>query len=99
MSENLQIGVIGCGYWGPNLIRNFYSLRGCTVRFVCDLDNSRLDHMASLYPDIRTTTRVEDLFECDELNAIVVATPVHLHHELAKHSLLLDGHGSAPAGP
>lgn len=87
MSEKLQIGVIGCGYWGPNLIRNFYNLPGCTVHFVCDLDNSRLDHMASLYPNIKTTTRIEDLFECDGLDAIVVATPVHLHHELGMRAL------------
>lgn len=92
MSENLQIGVIGCGYWGPNLIRNFCSLDKCTVRFICDLDRSRLDHMATLYPNSATTTQVEDLFECEEVDAIVIATPVHLHHELGKRALLCGKH-------
>ncbi len=92
MSKHLQIGVIGCGYWGPNLIRNFYGLQGCTVRYVSDLDSSRLDHMAGLYPDVEMTTRVDDLFECEELDAIVIATPVFLHYELAKRALLSGKH-------
>ena len=45
-----NIAVVGCGYWGPNLIRNFNSLSGCTVKTACDPDKSRLDHMQSLYP-------------------------------------------------
>lgn len=87
MSKHLQIGVIGCGYWGPNLIRNFYSMPGCTVRYVCDLDSSRLDHMKSLYPNIGTTENVDELFECKDLDAVVIATPVCLHYDLAKRSL------------
>ena len=57
----LNIAVIGCGYWGPNLIRNFNSLSGCTVKIACDLDRGRLDHMQSLYPDIKTTKDFDQL--------------------------------------
>jgi len=92
MSDGLQVGVIGCGYWGPNLIRNFNSLNDCTVRVVCDLDPSRLEHMENLYPHVHTTTLVENLFDDDQLDAIVVATPVHLHHDLAKRALLSGKH-------
>ena len=50
------IGIIGCGYWGPNLIRNFHSLPGCKVKYACDVDNSRLAHMKSLYSEVDTIT-------------------------------------------
>ncbi|GAB4367476.1 MAG: Gfo/Idh/MocA family oxidoreductase [Deltaproteobacteria bacterium] len=87
MSEILNIGVVGCGYWGPNLIRNFSSLSDCRVKRVCDTDEKRLSHMKTLYPGVATTKRYDDLVRDKELDAIVVATPVFLHHEMAKKSL------------
>jgi predicted dehydrogenase len=51
----LEIGVVGCGYWGPNLIRNFNSQESAHVRWVCDMDETRLAHMKRLYPSVRTT--------------------------------------------
>jgi len=52
MKSNLKIGVVGCGYWGPNLIRNFSSLPDCELRLMCDLNPQRLKHMKSLYPHV-----------------------------------------------
>jgi predicted dehydrogenase len=92
MEKVLNIGIVGCGYWGPNLIRNFFSLPQCRVKQVCDIDESRLEHMKKLYPSTATTTKFEDLVNDGENDAIVVATPVHLHHELAKKSLLAGKH-------
>ena len=92
MEKILNIGVVGCGYWGPNLIRNFSSLPGCSVKLVCDTEANRLAHMKKLYPSVATTTKFEDLVNDKELDAIVVATPVHLHHQLAKNSLLSGKH-------
>src|SRR4030065_2254402 len=92
MDTLLNVAGAGCGYWGPNLIRNFSSLPDCRVKQVCDTDENRLNHMKKLSPSVGTTKQYEDLVNDKELDAIVVATPVHLHHELAKKSLLAGKH-------
>jgi len=83
----INIGVIGCGYWGPNHIRNFNALPNCNMLVCCDRDVKRLEHMKSLYPAIETTTETEDLFKDKRLDALVIATPVFTHYELAKKTL------------
>ena len=83
----INIGVIGCGYWGPNHIRNFNALPNCNVLVCCDKELKRLEHMKSLYPMIETATETEELFRDNRLDAIVIATPVFSHYELAKQSL------------
>jgi predicted dehydrogenase len=92
MNEILSVAVAGCGYWGPNLIRNFSSLPDCRVKQMCDTEENRLAHMKKLYPSVATTTKFEDLINDKDLDAIVVATPVHLHHGLGKKSLLAGKH-------
>jgi len=87
MKETLSIGVVGCGYWGPNLIRNFSSLPECRMKWVCDTDEKRLSHMKRLYPGVEATRDYGELVADKDLDAIVVATPVYLHHEMAKKSL------------
>ena len=81
------IGVIGCGYWGPNLIRNFADNRGASVRWLCDLDQERLDSVSRRYPTARTTTDYRELLKDTELRAIVIATPVATHFSFAKEAL------------
>ena len=88
----LNIAVVGCGYWGPNLIRNFNSLSGCQVKIACDLDNSRLKHMQSLYPALHTTTEIKHVIDDKEIDAVVIATPVRFHFEMAKKSLKAGKH-------
>jgi len=92
MEKVLNVAIAGCGYWGPNLIRNFASLPQCRVKQVCDTEVNRLLHMKKLYPSVATTTEFDDLLNDKELDAIVVATPVHLHHGLGKKSLLAGKH-------
>jgi predicted dehydrogenase len=92
MNSVLNVGVVGCGYWGPNLIRNFRALPGCRVKYVCDRDENRLRHVKSLYPEVDTTPRFEDLIECKSLDAVVVATPVGTHHALALAALQAGKH-------
>ena len=87
MSEKLKIAVIGCGYWGPNLVRNFRSQPDCEVKTICDLNKERLDHMKSLNPGIGTTSDVNTVFEDPDIDAVVVATPVDLHYEFSKRGL------------
>ncbi|UCF69635.1 MAG: Gfo/Idh/MocA family oxidoreductase [Acidobacteriota bacterium] len=88
----MGIGVVGCGYWGPNLIRNFHQLRGSRVVQLADLDEKRLNHMEELYPEVQTTTDYEQLVQNDEIDAVVVATPVDRHAEVGLAALQAGKH-------
>ena len=92
MSKPINVAVVGCGYWGPNLIRNFSALPECKVRYVCDKDEKRLAHMKQLYPSVETTKDFEKIVGDKEVDAVVIATPVHLHYELAKKALQAGKH-------
>jgi predicted dehydrogenase len=92
MTKPLSIAVIGCGYWGPNLIRNFRNLPDCELLHICDTNTKRLHHIKSLYPDISTHTSFDEMLTTATVDAVVIATPVHLHHTLAKQSLLAGKH-------
>jgi predicted dehydrogenase len=83
----LRVGVVGCGYWGPNLIRNFAQLRDSEVIACADLAEGRLAHMKTLYPGVETTRNYIDLVESREIDAIVIATPPTTHVEIALRAL------------
>ena len=87
-----NIGIVGCGYWGPNLVRNFNSLAGCNVKKVCDLDPKRLEHLKSLYPTVETSSEFDDVTKDKRIDAIVIAVPVRFHYEMAKKSLEVGKH-------
>ena len=88
----LSIAAVGCGYWGPNLVRNFHHATGCRVSAVCDQSEERLDHMRSLYPEVLPFFEFEGMLALDGLDAVVIATPVSTHFPLAKASLLAGKH-------
>jgi predicted dehydrogenase len=92
MKKPVTIGVIGCGYWGPLLVRNFKSLPDCQLKVVCDLNTKRLEHISTLYVDIEGTTQPLQLLNGSSLDAVVIATPVQHHYSLAKASLLAGKH-------
>jgi len=92
MKKQTNVGVIGCGYWGPNLIRNFRSLPECQLKMMCDVSQDRLHHLRSLYPDVEGETQYEHLLNGASLDAIVVATAVRLHYPMAKASILAGKH-------
>lgn len=92
MKEKISLGVIGCGYWGPNLIRNFNSLNECSIKWMCDKNTERLSHMKSLYRDVHTTTNSDDIISDPEIDAVIIATPVNFHFPLAEKSLLQGKH-------
>ena len=81
----MTVGVVGLNYWGPNLVRNFDEL--ATLGWLCDLDGERLERLGARYPGARTTARFDEMLEDDALDAVVVATPVPTHYELAKQAL------------
>ncbi|WP_419662193.1 oxidoreductase domain protein [Desulfosarcina variabilis str. Montpellier] len=88
----ISIGVIGCGYWGPNLVRNFSVLKGCRVKTLCDTDPHRLEAVSSLYSQVELTTDYSSLIADTDIDAVVIATPVRFHFEMALQSLLSGKH-------
>jgi predicted dehydrogenase len=86
-NKTIKVGVVGCGYWGPNLIRNFRQASDCQLAVLCDTSEQRLRHMRRLYPEVATTTRFEDLLKDPSIDAIIIATPVRFHHEMGKACL------------
>ena len=83
----ITVGVIGCGYWGPNLIRNFADQSGARVGFVSDLRPERLDGIAHRYPTVRLSTNARELIADPGVDAVVIATPVQTHFDLALAAL------------
>jgi len=79
------VGLVGLGYWGPNLARNFDDL--ADLRWMCDASPDALERYGARYPQTRTTTSFDDLLEDPELDAVVVATPAVTHYELSKRAL------------
>ncbi len=83
----IRVGAIGCGYWGPNVIRNLDSLPDVELRWICDVDEERLQAVAARHPTARTTSRNADLLEDPAMDAVYLATPVSTHFELARRAL------------
>ncbi|MGA2173968.1 MAG: Gfo/Idh/MocA family oxidoreductase [Verrucomicrobiota bacterium] len=92
MSKQTKVGVVGCGYWGPNLVRNFRSLPDCQLRMMCDISKDRLKHLTSLYPDVEGDVDYDHMLNGVGLDAVVVATSVKLHYPMAKAALLSGKH-------
>jgi predicted dehydrogenase len=88
----VTVAVVGLGYWGPNLLRVLHEQDAVEVRWVCDVDEERLAWAAARYPAVGVTTRLDDLLEDPELDAVLLATPVHTHFELAMRVLKAGKH-------
>jgi len=78
----INIAIIGYGYWGPNLVRNFSELSDAKVAAVADLDPSRLEVVARRYPTVRTTTDIQEILGDPGIDAVAIATPVNTHFQL-----------------
>jgi predicted dehydrogenase len=83
----IRVGVIGYGYWGPNIVRNFHRVPGCKVQIACDKSQQMLERVAEAYPDIKSTTDCGEVFSSPEVDAVAVVTPVWTHYELARSAL------------
>jgi predicted dehydrogenase len=88
----INIGVIGYGYWGPNLVRNFAELSQATVAAVSDLDSKKLEVVKKRFPAVRTTTNFQDLLNDPNIDAVAIATPVTTHFELGMAALKAGKH-------
>lgn len=89
--QNIRVGVIGCGYWGPKLARNFHDMPGTCLEAISDMRQDRLNEMKQLYPEIHTTHNYRELLE-NGIDAVAIATPVHTHFALAREALLAGKH-------
>ena len=91
-TKPLQVALVGFGYWGPNLLRVLYELKGLRVRCVCDLDTERLDRAKQRYPSVEPTTDMDRVLDDPEVDAVIIATPVFTHFELASRALAAGKH-------
>jgi predicted dehydrogenase len=83
----VNIGVIGYGYWGPNIVRNFNATADAKVLAVCDQNQKSLQRVLKFYPDTRLYTSADELISSPDIDAISVVTPVSTHYALAKKAL------------
>jgi predicted dehydrogenase len=88
----INIGIVGYGYWGPNLVRNFAETPGATVAAVADLDTTKLEIVQRRYPAVKVTTDFQDLITDSSIDAIAIATPVRTHFELGMATLRAGKH-------
>lgn len=86
MSSKIRVGVIGYGYWGPNLVRNFVELPDAEMVVVADFDDARLESVRRRYPEVQCISDYKEFFNMD-LDACVVATPPHTHYAIARDCL------------
>jgi len=86
-SDVVRVGVIGYGYWGPNIVRNVSSLESCRLVAICDQDPAALKRAGRLYPGVRMTGDASEVIKSPEIDVIAVVTPVWTHFELAKTAL------------
>src|SRR5512137_628450 len=88
----ISLALIGIGRWGPNLLRNFTSMQDVSVEMVCDVDEKRLIQVEKRFPAIRRTTRPEEVIRNNDLDCVVIATPLATHFPLAIDALRAGHH-------
>src|SRR5262249_52293798 len=86
-TDVLRMGVIGFGYWGPNIVRNLSTLDRCELLSVCDKNVGALARARKAYPSLHLTTDIDDVLQSPEIDAVAIVTPVWTHFELAKTAL------------
>ncbi len=92
LENTVNVGVVGCGYWGPNLIRNFFENDRVELKAICDRIPERMEKLGKRYPTVQKTTDYDKLLSAYDIDAVVIATPVHTHHTLARQALLAGKH-------
>ena len=85
--DAVSVGVVGYGYWGPNVVRNLHGLSGADLVIVCDRDAKALRRARSSYPGVQLTTDYSEVLQSPEIDAVAIVTPVWTHYELAKGAL------------
>src|SRR2546428_9657486 len=92
MKSKVSVGVVGCGYWGPSLVRNFRQLQDCNLKLMCDTSEQRLAHLKSLYPEVEGHQDNGHLLNGAGPDAVSTPTPARFHHAMPKASRLPGKH-------
>jgi len=90
--KTVTLAQFGCGYWGPNLLRNFSTISGCQVRYVVDSSADRRAFVKSNFPQVEAVPSSESVLEDPSVVAVVIATPAETHFQLAKQALIAGKH-------
>ncbi len=90
MSETTGVAVIGSGYWGKNLVRNYYEMGN--LRVICDKNEDVLAAFQEQYPGVEVCLAIHDVLSRDDIDAVVIATPAETHYTLAREALLAGRH-------
>ena len=88
----VRVGIVGLGYWGPNLVRCFSEIEGCKVTAVCDQSHDQLIRIKDRFPSVYPVDNFDTLLDRDLVDAVVIATPTTTHHAMAKKALEHDLH-------
>src|SRR5947209_9619982 len=88
----VNVALVGLGYWGPNILRVLIEMGGVHVSYICDIDEDRLRHYARRYPSAIATLRYEDVLEDTDVDAVIIVTPVFTHYQLASRALAAGKH-------
>ncbi|HEV7662858.1 MAG TPA: Gfo/Idh/MocA family oxidoreductase [Chloroflexota bacterium] len=85
--KRVRVAAVGCGYWGPNVIRNLDAIDGFELSCICDVDPRRLAPVAARFPYVQTTSNIDDILGDASIDAVYIATPVSTHHDLVRRAL------------
>ncbi len=88
----IRMGVVGYGYWGPNIVRNFHSQEKVKVVAVSDKNPKALSRVSKAYPEIRLTQNARDILSATDIDAVAIVTPVSTHYDLAREALMHGKH-------
>ena len=87
-----KVAVVGYGYWGPNIVRNFYNHPDCEVSYICDLDNDNLNRAKNDFSNPELITDFSKIIDDNSIDIVAIVTPVSTHYELAKEVLKAKKH-------
>ena len=82
-----DFGLIGYGYWGPNLFRNFQKLENCEIDYVIDSDLSKLNELKKIYPKLHVSSSLDELLDNSDIDAVIISTPVSTHYSISVEAL------------
>lgn len=90
--SKIQVAIVGLGYWGPNLLRNFLTISDVEVIWICDTSKKQLEQQQNIFPHINVTSNIQDILSDSSIDLVVVATPLKTHFPLAKQVLMANKH-------
>jgi predicted dehydrogenase len=88
----ISVAIVGYGYWGKNLARNFFNTQECVLKTIVDADATKLKSLNKIFPGVKLETQYEAVLLDSNIDAVVIATPVHAHYKMAKAALLASKH-------